>query len=743
VFYNVGMSTDTLDAPPSGRAKLVFAVEGLASPGAERAVETTLAKLAGVSARASFESQTVQVEFDRASCAIPEIVRRLDAVGVRLRGDHRSPVSSHATSHTPLADRLRPIAALAQEHHQLSMAILGGLFLVAAFATHLMRWPNALRIALIIPAYLLTGWFTFKDTVKTLWEVRFDIDVLMFAAAFGAASLGHYEEGGLLLFLFALGGAGEEMAMDRARSAIQALARLAPETAHVRDATGAEQLVRVADLKIDDEVVVRPFDRVPADGKVITGASAVDQSPITGESMPAEKSPGSTVFAATINGEGLLLVKVTKLASESTLAKIVKMVEAAQASKSPTQVFTDKVEKFYVPLVLIATTALIVIPPLAGAGLWAKWFYRAMAFLTAASPCALAIGTPAAVLSGIARAARGGVLMKGGVHLENLGRVRAIAFDKTGTLTRGKPELTEIVSLQGMAENEVLALVAAVERDSSHPLAQAIVTEAQARQCEEITAIEVVQVPAQGMKGTVNGRVITVGKLSMSKAGPTEFAEAERVVNRLAADGKTTVVMTADGKPLAVLALADRPRANAAAMLQRLRRLGIDRTIMLTGDHQPVAAAISNQLGIDEFYADLLPEDKVDRVKQLCRKYGKVAMIGDGVNDAPAMANATVSIAMGGAGTDVALETADIALMADDLEKLPEAIGLSRFSRTIITQNLVIALGVISVLAPLAALGGTSLGLAVLFHEGSTIVVVLNSLRLLIYREPHIAGDIP
>ena len=730
------MPPDALDLPISTRAKLVLAVEGLHSPGTERAVETTLAKLPGVSAKASFESKTVQVEFDRTSCAIPEIVRRLDALGLRLRGDHLSPISVGTPSKTATSSsRLHRLSKLARQHHQLSMALLGGLLVLAAFFVHIFHGPRALRLGLIIPAYFLTGWFTFKDTAKTLWELRFDIDVLMFAAAFGAASLGHYEEGGLLLFLFALGGAGEEMAMDRARQAIQSLARLAPETAHVRAADGSEQLVRVKDLKVGDQVVVRPFDRVPADGKVISGASAIDQSPITGESIPAEKAPGSPVFAATINGEGLLLVGVTKLASESTLAKIVKMVEAAQASKSPTQLFTDKVERFYVPLVLLATAALIVLPPLCGAGLWAKWFYRAMAFLTGASPCALAIGTPAAVLSGIARAARGGVLMKGGVHLENLGRVRAIAFDKTGTLTRGRPDLTDIVPLDGMTDHEALTLAAAVEKDSSHPLAQAIVVEAQSRQCPEAMAEQVQQVPAQGMRAIVDGRAVTVGKLSMSPSDAPGVAEASQIIERLAAQGKTTVVLSINGRPRAVLALADQPRPNAPDMLRRLRKLGIDRTIMLTGDHAPVAAAVAAKLGIDEFHADLLPEDKVECVKQLRQKYGRVAMVGDGVNDAPAMAHATVGIAMGGAGTDVALETADIALMADDLGKLPEAIGLSRFSRTIITQNLVIALGVIIVLAPIAALGGTSLGLAVLFHEGSTVVVVLNSLRMLVWKE--------
>jgi Cd2+/Zn2+-exporting ATPase len=747
----------TIDLNPSAqalpnRARLVLAVEGLASPGTEQAVEQTLARLPGVAAKASHADQIVRVEFDRSTCAVPEIVRRLDALGLRLRGNIS--VAALAQPARPLApgggfrpaDLLRGVLG----NRQLAMALVGGVLLLGAFGVHHFHGPTWLRIALIIPAYFLTGWFTFIDTAKVLWELRFDIDVLMFAAAFGAAALGHYEEGGLLLLLFALGGAGEEMAMDRARRAIAALAKLAPETATVRNTDGEETLVRVADLKLGDEVIVRPFDRLPADGKVISGASAVDQSPITGESVPIEKAPGDGVFAGTINGEGMLAVAVTKLASETTLAKIVRLVEEAQASQSPTQQFTRAVEKRYVPLVLIGTAVLILLPPAMGGGAWAVWFYRAMAFLTAASPCALAIGTPAAVLSGLARAARGGVLIKGGAHLENLGRVRAIAFDKTGTLTRGRPELTDVVVLDtAMSEIDVLSLAAAVERHSSHPLAQAIVAAAQARGAREMTAEDLLQVPAAGVTAKVNGRRVAVGKLSLmppvpssaepsvhSPAQPPAGAPAARAaIERLAAEGKTTVVVIVDGEPRAVMGLADLPRGSARDTLARLHRLGVNKTIMLTGDHAPVAAAVAKQLDVDEHYADLLPEDKLGQIKALCDKYGYVAMVGDGVNDAPAMAAATVGIAMGGAGTDVALETADVALMADDLAKLPEAIGLSRFSRRIISQNLVIALGVIAVLAPVAALGYAKLGLAVLFHEGSTVVVVLNSLRLLVYRE--------
>ncbi|HEY7090196.1 MAG TPA: heavy metal translocating P-type ATPase [Tepidisphaeraceae bacterium] len=706
------------------RAEMVLGIDGMVSPRSEQVIEAVLSKLPGVVASASFASKSLRIEFDRNQCALPEIVRRLDELGFHLSGRKPAKPQAEKPEHAPLKTALH----WAVEYHKLTMAFAGGLLLLAAYLVHKLGGPelNWLRIALIVPSYLLSGWYTFKDTAKTLWNRQFDIDVLMFAAAVGAAILGQYEAGGLLLFLFALGGAGEEMAMDRARKAIQALAKLAPETATVRAEDGSERLVRVEDLNRGDHVVVRPFDRIPADGSVVSGTSSVDQSPITGESIPVEKSPGARVFAGTINGEGLLVVAVAKLSSESTLAKIVKMVNEAQTTKSPTQVFTDQVERRYVPFVLIATALLIVIPPLLWGG-WGTWFLRAMAFLTAASPCALAIGTPATVLSGIARAARGGVLVKGGVHLENLGRVNAIAFDKTGTLTRGRPEVTDVIPLNGKPTERLLALAAAVEKGSTHPLAQAIVGEAKSRACEELEAAGVEQILGKGMAGHVNGSRIVLGNVELP-------AEHRARADELATQGRTPVVMLIDDVPEAIIGLADRPRENASGTLARLKDLGILRTVMLTGDRDEVARAIAKEVGVDEYRAELLPQDKVTILSDLERKYGPVAMIGDGVNDAPAMATAAVGVAMGGAGTDVAMETADVALMADDLARLPDAIGLSRFSRRVILQNLSIALGVICILAPLAAMGVAQLGIAVLFHEGSTVVVVLNAMRLLVYR---------
>jgi Cd2+/Zn2+-exporting ATPase len=723
------------------RAQVVLGVEGMVSPRSEQAIEAALGQLPGVVASASFPSRSVRIEFDRQVCALPEIALRLHNLGYRITPRSGSGDAALAVP----APRGRPgipdLKTQILSHPRLLLAAIGGVFLLAAFLVHVMGGPQAVRLPLVAAAFVLCGWQSFKDTFHILRELRFDIDVLMVAAAFGAAALGAYEEGALLLFLFALGGAGEELAMDRARQAIAALAKLAPETATVRNADGSEQLVRVEDLKPGQQIVIRPSDRIPADALVVSGSSAVDQSPITGESVPVEKTDGAQLFAGTINGEGLLVAVVSRLASESTLAKIIRMVNEAQTTKSPTQVFTDAVERRYVPLVLVATAALIVVPPLAQWGAWSMWFYRAMAFLTAASPCALAIGTPAAVLSAIARAARIGVLVKGGVHLENLARVSAVAFDKTGTLTRGRPVITDVVPV-GESEgedgerkrSELLALAASVERHSSHPLARAITDAAAAEKLPLLPSENAEQLPGQGFRATVAGEVISVGHHSLLAEASPDRPRVLSETARLAGEGKTTVLITASDRAMGLIALADQPRENAAEAVRRVKALGIRRTIMLTGDNASVAAAMAKAVGVDEQHAALLPEQKVERLRELQKAYGPIAMVGDGVNDAPALAAASVGIAMGASSTDVALETADVALMSDDLGKLPDAIALSRFSRKIIRQNLVIALGVIAVLAPLAALGYAKLGLAVLFHEGSTVVVVLNSLRLLAYR---------
>ena len=494
----------------------------------------------------------------------------------------------------------------------------------------------------------------------------------------------------------------------------------------------------MAVVKPGDVVRVRPAERVPVDGTVIEGRSAVNQAPITGESVPVDKEVGDTVFAGTVNGEGALLIEVTAAVGDRTLDRVITLVSEAQTQKAPTQQFTDRFERLFVPLVLVGDLLLIVVPPVLGILTWSEAFARAMAVLVAASPCALALGTPAAVLTGIAQAARNGVLIKGGAFLEALATVQSVALDKTGTITAGTPAVTDVMAMSGVTEEVLLSHAAAVESSSQHPLARAVVQHATARALSIPMATDVIAVTSRGIRATVNGATVDVGRaLLFEDDGVDVPDEVRQAVVRLEQAGRSTmIVRRRGGTPefLGVLGLADEPRAKVRDTLQALRRSGVQRIVMLTGDNSGVANAIAAKVGVDDVRAGLLPEDKVTAIKALAAK-GAVAMVGDGVNDAPALAHATVGIAMGGAGTAAALETADVALMGDDLSRLPFAIALSRQASRVIRQNLYISLGVIALLLVATLFGAATIGPAIIVHEGSTLIVIANALRLLRFRE--------
>ena len=612
--------------------------------------------------------------------------------------------------------------------------------------------------ALYVCAYFFGGYFTVKEAFENLRARRFEIDTLMLVAAAGAAALGEWAEGALLLFLFSFGHSLEHYAMGRARRAIEALAKLAPETALLRR-DGSTKEVPLAELEVGDVVVVKPNERLPADGVVVVGTTSVNQAPVTGESVPVDKrpledaksaiasfdkvAPEHRVFAGTINGAGAIDVMVARKSDQSTMARVIKMVTEAEAQRSPTQQFTERFERIFVPSVL-ALVAVLMLAWLVIDEPFSASFYRAMAVLVAASPCALAISVPSAVLSGVARAARGGVLVKGGGPLENLGTLSSIAFDKTGTLTEGKPKLTDAVAAKGATDDELLTVALAVEEHSDHPLASAIVKGARERLSAgagTLTASDVKSITGRGVQAQVDGDAVYIGKPVLFSELPDSAmpSDVEKANADLVASGRTTMVVRKGARFLGVIGVMDTPRPVAGKVMAQLRELGIERLIMISGDNQQVADAVAKSVGLTEARGDLMPEQKVDAIKDLRSAHGKVAMVGDGVNDAPAMANATVGIAMGAAGSDVALETADVALMADDLAQLPFAVGLSRSTSRVIKQNLWVSLGVVAVLIP-ATIFGLKIGTAVLFHEGSTLLVVANALRLLTFKDTRDSG---
>jgi len=624
-------------------------------------------------------------------------------------------------------------------NRELGLSLLSGVLLVIGFVIqHLLHQPLPVALVFYVGAYASGGYNLARHAIPTILHGRFDVEFLMLAGAAGAAILGNWAEGAFLLFLFSLGHALEHLAMERARDAINALGQLTPNTALIRRGGGGQENeieVPVEEVQIGDVAIVRPGDRLAVEGRIVTGHSSLDQSPITGESVPVEKEPGEPVFAGSINGDGALEVEVTKLAGDTTMARVIQMVEEAQSQKSPTQTFAENFERIFVPCILAVVVLAAVVPPLAGWLTWRDAMLRAISTLVAASPCALALATPAAVLAGIGQAARNGVLIKGGVHLENLGSLRAIALDKTGTLTRGRPEVSDIVPVEGVTETELLTLAASVETRSNHPLAQAVVRRAEALDLELLPAGDLTNLQGRGVESTVGTDMVRIGNAKMFEEAGIALPGALHVrLHELGDAGKPTMIVGRGASVLGVLALADTLREETPAVLKALTQMGITSLTMLTGDNARVAKTIAESAGVTDTRADLLPENKVTAIKELMQQHGQVAMVGDGVNDAPALANATVGIAMGAGGTDVALETADVALMGDDLSKLPYAVALSRQSRAIIRQNLFIALGVIALLVPSTLFGFARLGVAVVFHEGSTLIVVANALRLLRFR---------
>jgi Zn2+/Cd2+-exporting ATPase len=738
---------------------LLLDVQGIRHQRHARQVGEELQRQPGIVEAVASAARTLRIEFDTQQTDREIVEAAIRKAGLKIA--EKAPTQKHVHKegekhgHEEGGEHGHAHGGIFGENTELVFSLISGALLGIGFGLSFVEglsgWAS---LACYIGAYFFGGFFTAKEAFETIRRGGFEIDFLMLVAAAGAAILGEWAEGAFLLFLFSLGHALEHFAMEKARKSIAALSDLAPPTALVKR-KGETVEVGIEELKIGDTIVVKPNTKIAADGVVVKGESAVNQAPITGESVPVDKFPADNpdkgfkdlnavpaqhrAFAGAINGAGVLEIKVLKEAKDSTLSRLITLVKEAETQKSPTQLFTDRFEKWFVPAVLVLVVLLcfaflVLDEP------FSHSFYRAMAVLVAASPCALAISTPSAVLAGVARAAKAGVLIKGGAPLEDLGQLTAIAFDKTGTLTEGKPKFTGAIPFGETSKEELLKVALAVEATSDHPLAAAIVEGAKkvlgGQKVPE--AHDLQAITGRGVKASYEGETVHIGNRELFEELTNQPVPAgiSQKMEELENEGYTAMIVHRKDRYLGIISVMDVARPEAKAMLAQLKKAGIRRMIMLTGDHQRVADAVATSIGITDPLGNLMPEDKVTAIERLRQEEGKVAMVGDGVNDAPALAKSTVGIAMGAAGSDVALETADIALMGDKLEALPFAIGLSRKARGIIRQNLWISLGMVAVLIPLTILGIAEIGPAVVAHEGSTLVVVANALRLLGYKKP-------
>lgn len=581
---------------------------------------------------------------------------------------------------------------------------------------------------------LIGGYRLFTTGFKNLFRLEFDMRTLMTIAVIGASFIGEWGEGATVVILFAISEVLESYSMDKARQSIRSLMDIAPKEALIRRGD-KEFTVEVDDIRIDDILIVKPGQKIAMDGTVVKGLSTVNQATITGESVPVSKTIDDEVFAGTLNEEGLLEIKVTKQVDDTTIAKIIHLVEEAQAERAPSQAFVDRFAKYYTPVIMLISLLVAIIPPLLLAADWSKWIYQGLAVLVVGCPCALVISTPVSIVTAIGNAARNGVLIKGGIHLEEMGAIKAIAFDKTGTLTHGIPVVTDYLPQANARPNELLTIIASLENGSQHPLASAIMKKAEQEQLpyQFFTIEDFTSMTGKGIKGKYQGEMYYVGSPNLfdkilSHGIPSNLKET---ISELQNKGKTVMVAGTEAEILALLAVADEVRGNSKSVIQKLHSLGIEKTIMLTGDNRGTANAIGQQVGVSDIQADLMPQDKLAFIKGLRNKHDRVAMVGDGVNDAPALAASTVGIAMGGAGTDTALETADIALMADDLGKLPFTLKLSRKALIIIKQNITFSLGIKLFALLLVIPGWLTLWIAIFADMGATLIVTLNGLRLL------------
>lgn len=614
----------------------------------------------------------------------------------------------------------------------IALIISLGFILVAVISQLSLGEDHLLTKALYILAIIIGGFDLFKEGFSDLIKLDFSMESLMTIAIIGAAFIGEWAEGSIVVILFAISEALERFSMDKARQSIRSLMDIAPKEALIRR-NNVEQLVSVDKIDIDDIMIIKPGQKIAMDGLVINGHSSVNQAAITGESVPVEKQLDDEVFAGTLNEEGVLEVKVTKKVTDTTIAKIIHLVEEAQGERAPAQAFVDKFAKYYTPFIIIMALLIVVVPPLFFGGDWNKWLYQGLSILVVGCPCSLVISTPVSIVSAIGNAAKNGVLVKGGVYLEEIGHLRAIAFDKTGTLTKGKPVVTDFIATSSETDINYLSIISSLESLSQHPLASAILNEADKTNVDykSIQIEDFQSITGKGLTGIHQNIRYYIGSPKLFSASVIEETAVKVQYRQFQEQGKTAMYFGTDEQILGVIAVADEVRDSSAAVISELHKLSIEHTIMLTGDNTKTAESIGKQLGVTEIKGDLMPQEKLDSIKALRTTYNKVAMVGDGINDAPALAASTVGIAMGGAGTDTALETADVALMGDDLQKLPFIVRLSRQTLKVIKQNITFSLGIKLLALLLVIPGWLTLWIAIVADMGATLLVTLNGLRLI------------
>lgn len=693
-----------------------YRIEGLSCANCAGKFEKNVKQLPGVTnATVNFGASKISVE---GQTTIEELEEAGAFENLIIRNDQENP------------EQVRSKESFIKRNIALIISL--GFILVAVISQLSLGEDHLLTKALYILAIIIGGYDLFKEGFSDLIKLDFSMESLMTIAIIGAAFIGEWAEGSIVVILFAISEALERFSMDKARQSIRSLMDIAPKEALIRR-NNVEQLISVDKIDIDDIMIIKPGQKIAMDGLVINGHSSVNQAAITGESVPVEKQLDDEVFAGTLNEEGVLEVRVTKKVTDTTIAKIIHLVEEAQGERAPAQAFVDKFAKYYTPFIIIMALMIVVVPPLFFGGDWNKWLYQGLSILVVGCPCSLVISTPVSIVSAIGNAAKNGVLVKGGVYLEEIGHLRAIAFDKTGTLTKGKPVVTDFITTSSDTGINYLSIISSLESLSQHPLASAILNEADKTNVDykSIQIEDFQSITGKGLTGIHQNIRYYIGSPKLFSASVIEETAVKVQYRQFQEQGKTAMYFGTDEQILGVIAVADEVRDSSADVISELHKLSIEHTIMLTGDNTKTAESIGRQLGVTEIKGDLMPQEKLDSIKALRTTYNKVAMVGDGINDAPALAASTVGIAMGGAGTDTALETADVALMGDDLQKLPFIVRLSRQTLKVIKQNITFSLGIKLLALLLVIPGWLTLWIAIVADMGATLLVTLNGLRLM------------